>query len=129
MIAGHINGGVGSEFADGLLRPVHGLCQRSAGHPNAHVLDFVWRYVRYVTSLVNHRLQVFPAPFFAHARQFAACARGLAQQLRAVAHSAVRLRSSGINSEVQGHGVIFSLSSHNFYFCIAPFFPNNGLAD
>jgi hypothetical protein len=93
------------------------------------VLDFIGSDVRHVAGLIDDGLQVLPASFFAHARQFAACARGLAQQLRAVAHSAVCLRSSGINSEVQGHGVIFSLSSHNFYFCIAPFFPNNGLAD
>jgi hypothetical protein len=60
-------------------------------------------HVSSLSGLPNHRLEVFAAAFLAHARQFAACARGLAQQLRAIAHGAVCLGASGVNTQVQWH--------------------------
>jgi hypothetical protein len=53
--------------------------------------------------MANHCLKIFPAAFLAHTRQFAACTRSLAQQLRAVAHGAICLGASGIDTQVQWH--------------------------
>src|ERR1043166_8019280 len=67
------------------------------------MLNRQWINARGVCSLANYRLKIFPAALLAHARQFAACPRGLAQQLRAVAHGAVCLGASGVNTQVQWH--------------------------
>src|SRR6478735_12079739 len=103
VVARNIDCGVWYQFADGLLRPVHCLRQRRSGHADANMLNRRWIHTRGLSSLPDHCLQVFPAAFLAHARQLAACARGLAQQLRAIAHGAVRLGASGVYTQVQWH--------------------------
>src|SRR3954465_8547828 len=67
------------------------------------MLDLPRIHVRRFSSLADHGLKIVPAAFLAHTRQFAACTRGLAQQLRAVAHGAVCLGASGVNTQVQWH--------------------------
>src|SRR3954454_22154683 len=67
------------------------------------MLNRPWINARGVRSLANYCLKIFAAALFANARQFAARTRGLAQQLRAVAHGAVCLGASGVNTQVQWH--------------------------
>src|SRR5580765_7049803 len=104
MVAGDVDRRLRHEFADGLLRPVHRFRQRRPGHPDADMLHAVRGNTRGFTGLADHGLQVFATALLADARQFTACTGGLAQQLRAVAHSAVCFGASSVNSQVQWHG-------------------------
>src|SRR5690349_18651220 len=104
VVARNIDGGVRHEFADGLLRPVHRLSQRSSGHADADMLHALHIDARGFTRLADYGLQIFAATVLTHARQLATGSGGLAQQLRAVAHSAICLGTARIDSQVQWHG-------------------------
>jgi hypothetical protein len=82
---------------------MHGLRQRSAGHSNADMLHALDGNTRSFTCLADYGLQIFTATVFTHARQFATGPGRLAQQLRAVAYSAVCLGAARIDSQVQWH--------------------------
>src|SRR6267154_6546115 len=78
-------------------------------------------HVRSLCSLANYCLKIFPATFFAYARQFAACTRSLAQQLRAVAHGAICLGASGVDTQVQWHDWTLIHLPTTFTFALAHF--------
>ena len=105
VIAGNIDRCFRHKLADGLLRPVHGFSQRRPSHSDADMLHGFPGGTPAASQLWRITACKFSRPCsFAHTRQLAACTRSLAQQLRAVADSAVCLGiASGIDSQVQWH--------------------------